>query len=80
LVAQRNCPVPLQAILRTHELDDRPTRLPDYKTETHALSVLVQALAESPRTILQTLADTVLEVLRAGSSGLIRVCLRAAIA
>src|SRR5690242_20534534 len=24
LVAQRNCPVPLQAILRTHELDDQP--------------------------------------------------------
>lgn len=67
---QRACPVPLETILRTHELEDRPTRPPDYKIETHALAALVQALAESPRTILQTLADTVLQVLRSGSSGL----------
>jgi PAS domain S-box-containing protein len=69
-VERHDCTVPLEAILRTHELDDRPTRPPDYEIETRALTALVRALAESPRTILQTLADTVLEVLRAGSSGL----------
>src|SRR5579883_3329594 len=62
--------VPLTAILRTDELQERPDRPPDYETEIHALNALVQALADSPRTILQALADKVLEVLRAGSSGL----------
>ena len=63
-------PVPLEAILRTEELQRRPARLPDYETESRALSDLVQALSESPRTILQALAAKVLEVLKAGSSGL----------
>jgi PAS domain S-box-containing protein len=63
-------PVPLDAILRTEDLDRRPSRAPDYETENRALTALVQALADSPRTILQTLADKVREVLRAGSSGL----------
>ena len=61
---------PLEEILRTEQLRDRPTRAPDYETETRALSELVQALADSPRTILQRLADKVLEALRAGSAGL----------
>lgn len=63
-------PVPLAAILRTDELQARPTRPPDYETETRALDALMQTLADSPRTILHALADKVLQVLRAGSSGL----------
>ncbi len=62
--------VPLKAILRTEELRHRPARPPDYEVETQALSALVQVLADSPRTILQTLVDKVVEVLRAGSAGL----------
>jgi len=62
--------VPLQAILCTEELSRRPTRPPDYETENRALVSLAQALAESPRTILQTLADKILEVFQAGSAGL----------
>ena len=62
--------VPLQAILRTEELNRRPRRAPDYETENRALSALVQALAEAPQTILQTLAEKVLEVFAAGSAGL----------
>lgn len=62
--------VPLEAILRTDELQERPTRPPDHETENRALNALVEALADSPRTVLQALADKVLEVLRAGSSGL----------
>ena len=65
-----NAHVPLEAILRTEQLEARPTRPPDHETEIHALIALVQALADSPRTILQVLADKVLEVLRGGSSGL----------
>jgi PAS domain S-box-containing protein len=62
--------VPLEAIVCTEELNRRPRRPRDYATENRALVSLAQALAESPRTILQTLADTMLEVFQAGSAGL----------
>jgi PAS domain S-box-containing protein len=61
---------PLESILRTEELRSRPWRPPDHGVENSALVALVSALAESPRTILQTLADKVLEVLHADSAGL----------
>src|SRR5215831_11285941 len=62
--------VPLESILCTEELNRRPTRPRDYETENRALVSLAQAQAESPRTILQTLADKILEVFQAGSAGL----------
>ena len=62
--------VSLESILFTEELKRRPSRSPDYETENRALTALVQALANSPGTILQTLADTILEVFQAGSAGL----------
>jgi PAS domain S-box-containing protein len=62
--------VPLESILRTEELYRRPLRAPDYEKENRALVALVSALADSPRTILQTLAERVLEVLQADSAGL----------
>ena len=62
--------VPLESILCTEELDRRPSRPPDYETENRALAALVQALADSPRTILQTLADKILEVFKADSAGI----------
>lgn len=62
--------VPLESILRTEELHRRPWRAPDYRKENRALVALVGALADSPRTILQTLAEKVLEVLEADSAGL----------
>jgi hypothetical protein len=49
---------------------NRPSRPPDYKVENSALVALTSALGDSPRTILQTLADKVLEVLQADSAGL----------
>jgi signal transduction histidine kinase/GAF domain-containing protein len=61
---------PLESILRTEELRSRPSRSPDYETENRALVALASALADSPRTILQTLADKVFEVLHADSAGL----------
>jgi signal transduction histidine kinase len=48
----------------------RPRRPPDHERENSALAALVSALADSPRTILQTLADKILEVLDADSAGL----------
>jgi PAS domain S-box-containing protein len=63
-------PVSLESILCTDELDRRPLRAPDFATENQALVALAQALADSPRSILQTLADTILEVLRSDSAGI----------
>jgi GAF domain-containing protein len=62
--------VPLESVLATTELDLRPSRPPDYQVENRALVALGQALANSPRTILQTLTDTILEVLGSESAGL----------
>lgn len=63
-------PVALEAVLRTEELDRRPPRPPDYENENRALVSLAQALADSPRTILQTLTDTLLEVFQVDSAGI----------
>lgn len=65
--------VPLEAILFTEELSRRPLRPPDYERGNSALDELVQSLGNSPRTILQTLADTILKVLKAGSAGVSRL-------
>lgn len=62
--------VPLEAILRTEELARRSFRAPDHETENRALAKLVRALAEAPATILQALADTLLEVFNAHSAGM----------
>jgi signal transduction histidine kinase len=62
--------VPLESILCTGELNQRPSRLPDYEKENRALLLLVEALANSPRIILQTLADTILEIFEADSAGI----------
>jgi len=67
---QQVAPVSLESILCTEELTRRPSRPPDHEKESHALNFLVQALVNSPNTILQTLADTILEVLSCGSAGI----------
>jgi transcriptional regulator with GAF, ATPase, and Fis domain len=61
---------PLESIVCTQELRNRPSRSPEHEKENRALAVLASALADSPRTILQTLADKVFEVLQADSAGL----------
>jgi PAS domain S-box-containing protein len=62
--------VPTDAILRTELLQERPSRPPDHEVVSRVMMTLVQALSDSPRTILQTLADETLETLDAGSAGL----------
>jgi PAS domain S-box-containing protein len=62
--------VSLESILCTEELRRRPLRPPDYEKENSALVALVSALADSPRTILQTLAETILEITQSDSAGL----------
>src|SRR5262245_57960995 len=59
----------LGSILCTDELRCRPSRPPDYKKENSALVALVSALADSPRTILKTLTETILEITQSDSAG-----------
>jgi PAS domain S-box-containing protein len=61
--------VSLESILCTEELRRRPWRLPDYGKENRALVALAIALADSPHTILQTLAETILDVTQCDSAG-----------
>ena len=61
---------PLESILCTEELHRRPSRPPDYEKENRALVKLVSALADSPGTIFQTLAETILEITQCDSAGL----------
>ena len=67
---EKDAPVALESILCTDELNRRPSRPPDYAVENRALVALGQALADSPSTVLQTLADTILDVLQSDSAGI----------
>jgi PAS domain S-box-containing protein len=60
----------LESILCTEELQRRPSRPPDYEKENRALVALVSALADSPTTTLQTLAETILDITQCDSAGL----------
>ncbi len=62
--------IPLESILCTEELQRRPSRPPDHEKENRALVKLVSALADSPGTILQTLAETILAITQCDSAGL----------
>jgi len=60
----------LESILCTEELQRRPSRPPDYERENCALVTLVSALADSPSTIFETLAETILDITQCDSAGL----------
>src|SRR5262245_58921766 len=60
----------LDDVLITDDLAHRPVRSPNYAVENRALTGLVEALADSPQTILQRLVETALDVCRADSSGI----------
>ena len=62
--------VPLESILCTDELHRRPSRPPGHEEENRALVKLVSALADSPSTILQTVAETILHITQCDSAGL----------
>ncbi len=61
---------PLETVLSTEELSQRPTRAPDYESENRVLAALARSLNDSPGTILQTLVDTILEVFSCGTVGI----------
>ena len=60
----------LESILCTEELQSRKSRPPDFARENRALVALVSALADSPQTIFQTLAETILDITQSDSAGL----------
>lgn len=60
----------LESILCTEELHRRPWRPPDHEKENRALGALASALAADSHTILQVLAETILQVTESDSSGL----------
>ena len=60
----------LESILCTTELQRRPSRPPDYEKEHRALLALMSALADSPSTIFETLAETILDITECDSAGL----------
>jgi len=60
----------LESILCTEELQRRRSRPPDFEKENRALVALVSTLADSPGIILQTLAETILEITESDSAGL----------
>src|SRR5262249_34856714 len=59
----------LESILCTEELHCRPNRAPDHEKENRALVALAIALVDSRQSILQTLAETILQVTESDSSG-----------
>ena len=60
----------LESILCTPELQRRPSRPPDYEKENSALVTLMSVLADSPSSIFQTLAETILDITQCDSAGL----------
>jgi PAS domain S-box-containing protein len=68
-MSQDSQQVQLDEIDVTAELTRRPARPPDYAAENRALVTLARQLAEAPQTILQSLAETALELCSSDSSG-----------
>jgi PAS domain S-box-containing protein len=60
----------LESILCTEELQRRSSRPPNFEKENRALVKLASALADSPCTIFQTLAETIQEITQCDSAGL----------
>lgn len=67
---ERSALAPLDSIVFNEDLEARPCRPPDYEKENRVLSALVRGLAESPKSILQTLTEEMLAALEADSAGI----------
>lgn len=56
-------------VIVTSELTERPSRLPDHRDELRAIKMLVSTLAETAHEFWQRLAETALQLCRAGTAG-----------
>ncbi|MBD1913233.1 MULTISPECIES: ATP-binding protein [unclassified Leptolyngbya] len=61
--------VTLKDILITEELAQRPPRSPNLQAENQAMRSLAQQMARDSQSLMQTLADTALELCQAGTAG-----------
>jgi two-component system, cell cycle sensor histidine kinase and response regulator CckA len=61
---------PLESVLCTELLENRPSRPPDYQAESRALRILLKELREAPRNVLQKTVEMLLELCRADSAGI----------
>ena len=68
--AKAGLEVPLEAVIRTQELNLRPPRQPNFEALAGALVTLAQTLANSPEEILQQLVETALKLCQAQSAGI----------
>jgi PAS domain S-box-containing protein len=63
-------PGDIQSARSAAELNERPSRPPDYAAENRAMAELARTMAVSPEGLLQRLADIALVLCRADSAGL----------
>ena len=63
-------PFGLEDVVINSELRNRTSRVPDYEGENQALIGLTQTLANAPDKILQTIAETALQLCRADTAGI----------
>jgi PAS domain S-box-containing protein len=68
-MSEADAPVALEAVLCTEELTRRPSRPPEHEKENQALITLIHGMVNSPADILQTLVDTICQMLGCGSAG-----------
>jgi GAF domain-containing protein len=62
-------PPAIQQVIANHLLNERPSRLPDYKSEVEATSEVIKALRETPGSVLTTLSHAVKRLTGADSAG-----------
>src|ERR1700730_16396290 len=70
MLEETDAPVARESILCTEELARRPSRPPEYEKENQALITMIHGMVNSPAYILQTLADTICQMLGCGSAGI----------
>ncbi|MBS1958285.1 MAG: PAS domain-containing protein [Bdellovibrionales bacterium] len=63
-------PVPADKVIFADDLNARPSREPDYKSEATALRSISSTLGQSPQAALQELVEQVLRLSRAESAGI----------
>lgn len=61
---------PLESIINTHELIQRPAREPNYKAETEAMVELAKILLDTPEKILNEIAEITMRLVGADSAGI----------
>jgi len=68
--SNRSDPWAIEDVITTAILAERPSRAPDFEAENRALLELGRVFADSPKAILQKLADVALSLCDAHSSGI----------